>query len=136
MTSQHGSNPGAVGAAAGGGQYAGTYGPHLPSASRHGNAEPLFRSSHFEMTSQFGMTPPGSRAGTPPRRSDRGFMRTPSPRRAPGEEEEPRRERSREEEAPRGTRARAAAEEQPLPAEWGGRMLRVERIMNEVCGHD
>ena len=83
------------------------------------------------MTSQFGMTPPGSRAGTPPRRSGRGFMRTPSPRGAPGEEE-PRRERSREAQSPRGTRAQAAAEEQPLPAEWGGRMLRVERVLNEV----
>ena len=120
-----GENVGAVGAA--GGIYAGQLRPPNPSEGRYGNAEQVFRSRHFDMTTTFGITPPTSRSGTPPRRSFRGSGRTPSPRRN-SPHNEPRRERSRDE-SPRGARTRA---DEALAAEWGGRMLKMERLLTEA----
>ena len=97
----------------------------------HGSSEQVTgRRSRFGIgsTSAFGLTPPGSRSGTPPPRSTTRPARTPSSRRRSRDERSESRDRARSREERQRSRAGATAEnDQPLPTGWGARMLTAER---------
>ena len=97
----------------------------------HGTAEqwPRGQSRFMRADTRFGLTPPGSRSGTPlptrTSRSDSSRRRSRAEDRdSPGEK----RNRSRENRSPRSQQGDAEQdEEQPLPTGWGARMLATER---------
>ena len=99
------------------------YGPF----ARHGSAEQV-TGGRFQPTSTvFGITPPGSRSGTPPRSSTRP-ARSSSRRRSRDQIDESReRARSREDRRRDQAQAEEADQDQPLPTGWGARMLAAER---------
>ena len=95
----------------------------------HGSSEQVTgRRSRFGIgaTSAFGLTPPGSRSGTPPPRSTTRPARTPSSRRRSRDERSESRDRARSREDRQRSRV-GAGDDQPLPTGWGARMLTAER---------
>ena len=97
------------------------YGP-----SRHGSAEQVPRGRFQASSTVFGITPPGSRSGTPPRSSTRPARSTSRRRSRDDFSESRERARSREERR-REQQVGGASDEQPLPTGWGARMLAAER---------
>ena len=102
----------------------------------HGSSEQVTgRRSRFGIgaTSAFGLTPPGSRSGTPPPRSTTRPARTPSSRRRARDERSESRDRARSREDRARTRTgndndgNNNDDNQPLPTGWGARMLMAER---------
>ena len=109
---------------------AGTFGVHGGSAmnygsSRHGSSGQAPRGRFQPASTAFGITPPGTRSGTPPRSSTRP-ARSGSRRRSRDELSESR-ERARSREERRREQQDGGADEQPLPTGWGARMLAAER---------
>ena len=121
------------GSATGAGLFAGTFGVPGGNAmnygpSRHGSTEQVPRGGFQPASTNFGITPPGSRSGTPPRSSTRP-ARSGSRRRS-RDEPSGSRERARSREARRREQQQqqeAETQEQPLPTGWGARMLAAER---------
>ena len=101
------SNPGAMGAAVG-------------VSAQHGSSEQRYSGGLFGITPPG--TPPASRPGTPTRPRS-GFMRAPDDRRRS-------RERSRDREGREGQQDESSP--RPMPQEWGGRTLRLERMIAEL----
>ena len=113
---------------AGGRAAAGATGTYFAASGQHGNAEQWFGGA----TTNFGLTPPGSRASTPPRRTRRTLPHSPGPA-SPRDTSRRRsrsdsRDRSRED---RSSHSRVAGDEQPLPEGWGARMLGAEKRIRE-----